>query len=181
MKTKPNLNVEAFEQNSVSNTMSCEFIQTLITNYRNNHLAFVKDRLGIDDAHSIHFDLDTLKKFISDIENETRKNAPNATDQDLGIRFYYAAYPKKEDWDIMKDTPIEAEYAERHTLVMVPTLKADDGEGNMLPYDFNPLSTTGEGELLAMASVRNGELRGNIISQNHGTLSPPSTQVTESF
>ena len=81
----------------------------------------------------------------------------------------------------MKDTPIEAEYAERHTLVMVPTMKADDGEGNMLPYDFNPLSTSGEGELLAMASARNSRLEGDIISQNHGSLSPPSTQATESF
>ena len=181
MKTKPNLNVETLEVTSVPNTMSCDFIQTLVNNYRNNHLAFVKDKLGIDDAHSIHFDLATLKKFISDIETETQKNSPNTTDKDLGIRFYYAAYPKKEDWGIMNGTPIGTEYAERHTLVLVPTMKADDGQGNMLPYDFNPLSTTGEGELLAMASAKNSGLQGDVICQNHGTLSPPSTQVTESF
>lgn len=181
METKSNLNIETPELNSAPNTMSCEFIQTLINNYRNNHLAFVRDRLGIDDAHSIHFDLDTLKKFISDIENETRKNAPNITDQDLGIRFYYAAYPKKEDWDIMKESSIGPEYAERHTLVMVPTMMADDGEGNRLPYDFNPLSTTGEGELLAMASVRNSRLEGDIISQNHGVLNPPNNIKVETF
>jgi hypothetical protein len=131
----------------------------LINNYRNNHLAFVRDRLGIDDAHSIHFDLDTLKKFISDIENETQ-NAPNITDQDLGIRFYYTAYPKKEDWDIMKESSIGPEYAERHTLVMVPTMIADDGEGNRLPYDFNPLSTTGRRRITGYGVCKKFEIRG---------------------
>lgn len=181
METKPNLNIETLELTSLPNTMSCDFIQTLINNYRNNHLAFVKDKLGIDDAHSIHFDLATLKKFISDIENETLKNSPNTTDQDLGIRFYYAAYPKADNWDIMSGTPIGTEYAERHTLVLVPTMKADDGQGNMLPYDFNPLSTTGEGEFLAMASARNAGLEGDIISQNHGSLNPPNDPKVETF
>jgi hypothetical protein len=181
MKTKTNLDVETLELNSVPNTMTCEFIQTLVDNYRKNHLVFVKDRLGIDDAHSIHFDLATLKKFISDIENETLKNNPNVTDQDLGIRFYYAAYPTVDNWSIMENTPIGTEYAERHTLVLVPTMKQEDENGEMLSYDFNPLSTSGEGEFLAMASARNSGLQGDVISQNHGNLIPPDNTVTESF
>ncbi|GAA5094092.1 hypothetical protein GCM10023210_25440 [Chryseobacterium ginsengisoli] len=185
MKTNPNsdhLEVEALELNSVPNTMTCDFIQTLVNNYRNNHLAFVKDRLGIDDAHSIHFDLATLKKFISDIENETQKTNPNVTDQDLGIRFYYAAYPKEDNWDIMNDTPIGKEYAERHTLVLVPTMKEQDENGEMLSYDFNPMSSTSNnGEILAMASARNGGLQGDVICQNHGNLIPPDSPKTESF
>ncbi|WP_415325421.1 hypothetical protein [Chryseobacterium sp. MMS23-Vi53] len=181
METKPNLEVETLEFASVPNTMTCEFIQTLVDNYRKNQLASFKNHSGIDDAHSIHFDLATLKKFISDIEAETQKNAPHVTDQDLGIRFYYAAYPKADEWDIMNGTPIGTECAERHTLVLVPTMKADDGEGNMLPYDFNPLSTSGEGEMLAMASARNAALQGDIICQNHGSLNPPNDPKVETF
>lgn len=180
METKPNLNIETLELTSLPNTMSCEFIQTLINNYRNNHLAFVKDKLGIDDAHSIHFDLATLKKFISDIENETLKNSPNTTDQDLGIRFYYAAYPKADNWDIMSGTPIGTEYAERHTLVLVPTIKKEDENGEILSFDFNPL-TNGGGEFLAMSTSRTGGLQGDVISQNHGNLIPPDNTVSESF
>ncbi|GAA4158024.1 hypothetical protein GCM10022217_18740 [Chryseobacterium ginsenosidimutans] len=181
MKTKTNLDVETLELNSVPNTMTCEFIQTLVDNYRKNHLVFVKDKLGIDDAHSIHFDLATLKKFISDIENETLKNNPNVTDQDLGIRFYYAAYPTVDNWSIMENTPIGTEYAERHTLVLVPTMKQEDENGEMLSYDFNPLSTSGEGEFLAMASARDSGLQGDVICQNHGNLVPPDSTKTESF
>jgi len=179
MKTKPNLDFETLELNSVPNTMTCEFIQTLVDNYRKNHLIFVKDKLGIDDAHSIHFDLATLKKFISDIENETQKTNPTVTDQDLGIRFYYAAYPKAADWSIMANTPIGVEYAEKHTLVMVPTMKMEDEEGEMLSYDFNPLES--ENTMLAMASNKNSGLSGEIISQNHGNLIPPDSPKTESF
>ncbi|SEW38694.1 hypothetical protein SAMN05421841_2496 [Chryseobacterium wanjuense] len=180
MKTKPNLDVDTLEAISVPNTMTCEFIQTLVNNYRNNHLVFVKDKLGIDDAHSIHFDLATLKKFISDIETETQKTNPGIADEDLGIRFYYAAYPKATDWEIMSGTPIGVEYAEKHTLVMVPTMKMEDEEGEMLPYDFNPLSSGSEGEFLAMAS-KTTDLEGEIISQNHGNLVPPDSTKTESF
>jgi hypothetical protein len=184
MKTNTNLDhleVEALELSSEPNTMTCDFIQTLIDNYRKNHLLAVKDQLGIDDAHSIHFDLATLKKFISDIENETLKNNPNVTDQDLGIRFYYAAYPTVNNWSIMVNTPIGTEYAEKHTLVLVPTMKMEDEQGEMLSYDFNPLSTTGEGEFLAMASARTSGLQGNVISQNHGTLNPPNDPKVEQF
>lgn len=180
MKTKPNLNVETLEATSVPNTMTCDFIQTLVNNYRNNHLAFVKDKLGIDDAHSIHFDLATLKKFISDIETETQKNSPNTTDKDLGIRFYYAAYPKKDDWGIMNNTPIGIEYAEKHTLVMVPTIKKDDGQGDILPYDFNPLVNS-EGEFLAMATNKTANPTEESLAQNHGQLIPPSDPKVELF
>ncbi|SIQ36878.1 hypothetical protein SAMN05880574_11142 [Chryseobacterium sp. RU37D] len=181
MKTKPNLDIDTLETISVPSTMTCEFIQTLVNNYRKNHLVFVKDKLGIDDAHSIHFDLATLKKFISDIEAKTQKNHPGIPSKDLGIRFYYAAYPKADNWDIMSGTSIGLEYAEKHTLVMVPTMKIEDENGEMLPYDFNPLSSANDGKFLAMASVKTSHLEGKIISQNHGNLVPPDSTKTESF
>jgi hypothetical protein len=179
MKTKPILETETLDPISIPNTMTCEFIQKLIDNYRNNHLVSIKAKQGIDDAHSIHFDLVTLKKFISDIETETQKTDPTVTDQDLGIRFYYAAYPKVADWSIMADTPIGIEYAEKHTLVMVPTMKMEDETGEMLSYDFNPLGS--DSKMIAMASSKNSGLSGEVISQNHGNLIPPDSTKTESF
>lgn len=180
MKTKPISDAETLELTSVPNTMNYELIQTLVDNYRNNHLVAIKDKLDIDDAHSIHFSLATLKKFITDIETETQKNNLEVTEEDLGIRFYYAAYPTTENWSVMANTPIGTEYAERHTLVMIPTLKKEDENGDLLSYDFNPLEGS-EGEFMAMASNKKSGPSGEVMSQNHGTLSPPSTQVTESF
>ncbi|WP_027380237.1 hypothetical protein [Chryseobacterium daeguense] len=181
MKTKPNLDVETLELSSVPSTLTCDFIQTLVNNYRNNHLKFVKDTIGVDDAHSIHFDLATLKKFISDIETETQKVNPNVPAEDLGIRFYYAAYPKADNWDIMQNTPIGLEYAEKHTLVMIPTMKMEEEDGEYLPYDFNPISSAGSGQVLAMASSRSGEPAEQSLAQNHGTLIPPDSTKTELF
>lgn len=185
MKTKPILESETIELSTVPNTMNCELIQTLVDNYRKNHLVSIKDKLGIDDAHSIHFDLATLKKFISDIEDETKKNNPGVTDEDLGIRFYYAAYPKAEDWAIMANTPISVEYAERHTLVMIPTMKMEDEEGMLLNYDINPLDS----DTYNINSNRKAiALNGNTglssleaLSQNHGNLVPPDDKKVEMF
>ncbi len=181
MKTTPNpLGTETVKLGSASNTMACAFIKTLVDNYRKNQLMSVKNSMGIDDAHAIHFDLATLKKFISDIETEAQNTHPATTAEDLGIRFYYAAYPKATDWDIMADTPIGQEYAERHTLVMVPTIKRADEHGESLCYDFSPINSgSNSGEILAMA--RGTGLQGDIISQNHGTLSPPNNIISELF
>ena len=180
MKKTPNpLKTKITKLNAAPNTMTCDFIKILIENYRKNQLRSVKEKMGIDDAHSIHFDLTTLKKFISDIETAAQQNNPEAKTEDLGIRFYYAAYPKAADWDIMAKTPIGVECAERHTLVMVPTLKKNGENGEPLCYDFSP--THSGGEIIAMASARGTNLQGDLISQNHGTLSPPNNITAESF
>jgi hypothetical protein len=179
MKTKPTLDGE-IELTSNPNTMTCEFIQNLIDNYRKNQMISINKDLGIQDAHSIHFNLSTLKKFISDIETETQKTNPNTSEKDLGIRFYYAAYPKADQWDMMQNTPIGPEYAERHTLVMVPTMRMADENGEYLNYDFNPLSASEKGEFMAMAAKK-GTNTGDSLAQNHGSLSPPSDPKVESF
>ena len=179
MKTQPTS--ETLELTLPPNTMAQDLIQTLVNNYRNNQLIAVKDKTGIDDAHSIHFDLATLKKFIADIETLTSANNPEANAEDLGIRFYYAAYPNLENWDIMNGTPIGRQYAEKHTLVMVPTIKRQDENGEMLNYDFNPLAMSGSGNLLAMASAKNAGAACDVICQNHGALIPPDSTKTELF
>lgn len=180
MKTKSNPGAETPDLKLLPNTMTNDLIRTLVENYRSNQLMSVKEKLGIEDAHSIHFDLTTLKKFISDIEALSITNNPDIHAEDLGIRFYYAAYPKAENWDLMAHTPVQKEYAGRHTLVMVPTIKRKDDNGEMGDYDFNPLNMNRKG-MNEGTSGKDSETAIEFICQNHGTLSPPATKITELF
>lgn len=178
MKPKPTLEAGSLEAVSSTNTIDSGLVQKLISNYRNNQMQAVNKELGITDSHAIWFDLPKLKKFIACIEDEAAKVNPEVSEQDLGIRFYYAAYPKAEDWGIMDNHPVEREYAERHTLVMIPTLKKEDETGEMLHYDFCPLTS---GSTLAMAGKRAGETPPETIAENHGSLSPPDNTIGEIF
>ncbi|CAA7388145.1 hypothetical protein [Chryseobacterium fistulae] len=176
MKTKPIPQNEAPEATSSHNTIASELVQKLVNNYRNNQLIAVNNELGINDAFSIWFDLPKLKNFISCIENEAKNVDPNATTNDLGVRFYYAAYPKAEDWSIMNGHPISQEYAEKHTLVLVPTLKKKDETGKLLNYDFN----CANGMMMSTAA-KTIDPSEETIAENHGTLSPPSDPKTQQF
>ncbi|KFF08472.1 hypothetical protein [Chryseobacterium luteum] len=178
MTTKPTSETEIPGAVPDTNTITSELIQNLISNYRNNQMQAVNKELGITDAHSIWFDLPKLKKFISRIENEATNANPNISEEDLGIRFYYAAYPKAQDWTMMEDYPVDVEYAERHTLVMVPTLKKEDENGEMLDYDFSPSNNT---KSLTMESKGGETPLIYTIAENHGTLSPPSDPKVEQF
>ena len=130
-----------------------DLIHTMTNKYRSNQLDFVNrnsDFLGYNkkDAHSIWFDLITLKKFMYHIEKTSRDLGAGInrtiSDKDLGIRIYYAAYPKKEEnWKVqfpdlidLYSDPNKQLYEHLHTLVMVPTLNI---EGKMV--DFNPKDT----------------------------------------
>ncbi|SHM20523.1 hypothetical protein [Chryseobacterium polytrichastri] len=186
METTPDFNEEAGKRAPGPNTMSSDFVQKLVDNYRNNQLGVINTKLEMEDAHSICFDLATLKKFISDIENEVQKVDTTITVNNLGVRFYYAAYPELKNWDIMENTAIEKTYAGKHTLVMIPTLKRKSEEGELLNYDFNPLDATSynqnnnigeEEKVMALAKKPVGP----VFSQNHGSLAPPEIQIGESF
>ncbi|MBT2622127.1 MULTISPECIES: hypothetical protein [Chryseobacterium] len=181
METKPIFEGD-IETLSAPNTMTTSFIQELINNYRNNQLQAINSNLEMNDAHSIWFDLPKLKKFIADLETEAKKIDPTTTDNDLGIRFYYAAYPKSENWAIMENHTVPKEYAERHTLVMVPTLKKEDENGDLLDYDFNPLASNGHAMAMALKS-RNAEtpIEEEGLAQNHGNLIPPDGTKSELF
>ncbi|MBK1894191.1 hypothetical protein [Chryseobacterium paridis] len=181
METKPIFEGDV-ETLNMPNTMTTAFIKELINNYRNNQLEAINSNLEVNDAHSIWFDLPKLKKFIVDIENMAKKSNPATTDKDLGIRFYYAAYPKSENWSIMENHTVPIEYAERHTLVMIPTLKKEDENGELLDYDFNPLSQNGQAVGMALKS-RNATtpMEEEGIGQNHGSLFPPSDPKVELF
>ncbi|MGC5746188.1 hypothetical protein [Chryseobacterium sp. NFX27] len=178
MKTKTTSEAGASETVSGANTIPSELVRQLIGNYRNNQMQAVNKELGITDSHAIWFDLPKLKKFIACVENEAAKANPDVSEEDLGIRFYYAAYPKAKDWAIMESHPVEKEYAERHTLVMIPTLKKADETGEMLHYDFCPPNS---GSILAMASKNGKSGDPETLAENHGTLSPPQNTKVEQF
>ncbi|WP_435525915.1 hypothetical protein [Chryseobacterium indoltheticum] len=99
-----------------------------------------------------------LKSFIAEIEIEAQAVDPNVQNADLGIRFYYAAYP---DAPVQ---PVPSDYARRHTLVMIPTKKEQD-----LNYDFNPF----EGKALAC----NGRIGFSSESRNSGSSSYINSRV----
>lgn len=164
-------------------TMSNGLIQALIDNYRQNHLNAINTNLGIDDAHSIWFDLPKLKSFIAKIEEEAAKVDPSASEEDLGIRFYYATYPKQENWSIMDSHPVPAEYAGKHTLVLIPTLKKTDETGELIDYDFNPFQNTDSKPLaLNTHSAKGIEQDDDTgLGENNGILVPPKTPLGESF
>jgi hypothetical protein len=44
----------------------------------------------------------------------------------------------------MDSHPVPKEYAEKHTLVMIPTLKSTNEEGDVLHSDFNTLQASGK-------------------------------------
>ncbi|RLJ23052.1 hypothetical protein CLU97_4630 [Chryseobacterium sp. 7] len=184
--------------NTESNTplepgmMSNTLIQALIDNYRQNHLTAINTALGIQDAQSIWFDLPKLKNFIAKIEEEAAKVNPDTPAEDLGIRFYYATYPKQENWSIMDSHPVPVEYAGRHTLVIIPTLKKAIETGELVDFDFNPFQANGEKSNLAL-NARNFTPSGNVdgnggpldsdtgLGENNGILVPPKSPLGQSF
>ncbi|MBB6333375.1 hypothetical protein HNP24_004401 [Chryseobacterium sediminis] len=167
--------------------MSNSLIQALIDNYRQNHLSAINTTLGINDANSIWFDLPKLKNFIATIEEEAAKVNPAASAEDLGIRFYYATYPKEENWSMMDSHPVPVAYARKHTLVMIPTLKKVSETGELIDYDFNPFQIA-EGKSLAlnarkanMSAKGTGEDDDRGLGENSGILIPPAPPMGTSY
>lgn len=173
-------------------TLDPKVIQQMVDEYRNNHLAAINKALGVSDAYSVSFGLKTLKKFIADIEFYSKKVNPRITDNTLGIRFYYAAYPKDTDWGSFEnEKSIGKDYAQKHTLIMIPTLKKNSNSGSYLDYDFNPLDRTTflikdrDQErpitLMAMSADRSDNQSHQVMAQNHGQLIPPAQIIQESY
>lgn len=160
-----------------SGVMSNDLIKTLIDNYRQNQMAAINETMGITDARCIWFDLPKLKKFINQIEQEASKINPECTQEDLGIRFYYAAYPKMENWDIMESHPVPEEYSERHTLVMIPTMKKKSDEGEIVNCDFHALQNSNGKPINTALYARGKNPHSEGLGENQGTLSPPASSI----
>lgn len=148
--------------NNLTAKVPSELIQSLVDNYRSNQLVCINEGLGIEDAHSIWFDLVTLKKFMTEIEDAAKNLDSPVLEEDLGIRFYYAAYPE------VPQDPIPESCSKKHTLVLVPTKREDDQN-----YDFNPFED--QENVLAVTTGR------MALAQNHGYLIPPGASNVESY
>ncbi|MGB8190775.1 MAG: hypothetical protein WCF67_02595 [Chitinophagaceae bacterium] len=81
---------------------------------------FMSTNPEMEDARSLWFDLETIKNFIWRIEKGACNNGCGHLR--LGIRIYYAKYPNKSAMSIDKNLmSLNPDFAERHTLFMVPT------------------------------------------------------------
>jgi hypothetical protein len=185
-------------------TLDVDLVHTMVNNYRGKQLKSIQNPTVVNpvlqDAHSIWFDLETLKKFLYHIENTSKSQDPNITDANLGIRIYYAAYPEKlneevakrfDDLSNMVNDPVMQNYSGLHTLIMIPTIEI---KGQM--FDFNP----NDGNTYATGIIGNDNyiynanspipntttipaLSGtssnsrNTGARNHGSLIPPATLV----
>ncbi len=93
---------------------------------------------NVEDAKSIWFPLEKLKKFFWYIEHYSCKSKCGYNPDMLGVRIFYARYPAHDSelWNTepsLMDVP--KRYANRHTLYMIPTYY-DEKAGK--DVDFNP-------------------------------------------
>ncbi|MBW2936622.1 hypothetical protein KXJ69_00800 [Aureisphaera sp. CAU 1614] len=108
-------------------TISFEEANRLEETYKKTRAAILNDTLGYEDTREFWFSLDTIKKYISYIEQEgTRMGKKN-----LGLRVYLGAYPSQGNYP-------DPGYS---TVFMVPTVKS---EGNPLKQGFLPVEDTHE-------------------------------------
>ncbi len=127
-----------------------------------------------DDANSVWFELDALKKFIWNIEKSVCENNCNANSLNLGIRIYYAHYPQTGPGAPEPFNNLIPEYSGKHTVFMIPTYDLPGSTptndhfdfninrpfANCTPDRINPDDTTSIGLFIP-------------IGKNHGTLCPP--------
>lgn len=84
-------------------------------------------------TRSVWFTVETLKKFLWQIENKTCDPACN-TNNELGVRIYFSEYPDSLYMTQHSDlNSTKVEYAKHLTLFMVPTFSQ-----NNIAYDFDP-------------------------------------------
>ena len=182
--------------------LAVDLIHTMVDKYKGEQLKCINSHNSSqikNDAQSIWFDLETLKKFVYHIEKVSinkakEKGLPEISSKRLGIRIYYAAYPNKENWNQFEDLVLfrgqdpdskVKDYGDLHTLVMIPTLEI---RGNMA--DFNPLDhetythgiydwngyayNYGTTRMAALSLKTEKNDDGSTGSQNHGGLIPPA-------
>lgn len=194
-------------------TLNTGLIRDMVEIYKANQLQSIQGSTTnpiTNDAYSVWFDLDTIKKFIYHIEKGVQKNSSRP--ERLGLRFYYGAYPKKMFWgkangyedleEFLKD-PVKVSYENKHTIVMMPTI---DNGGKIIdfnPFDKNTYSSgiakptsqfNGEpsndpnSQIPVMALTGSGGSSNNetdpqkrTAARNHGTLYPPGNISDLSF
>jgi len=144
-----------------------QLVENLVDNYKTHQLYSIENAVKFPmafDATAALFTLDQLKDFIATIEKEVAKH-PEKPVSNIGLRFYYAAYPEQsngENNDYEALETVDPNYAKLHTLIAVPTMEIDG-----INYDFDPsdVSTYG-GKKPSGTGIA-------IMAENHGALYPP--------
>lgn len=184
--------LKSSEAESKPSTLSTALIREMVSNYRTNQLTSIEDapkNAVKNDAHSILFDLDTLKKFINDIEAGVKQVEPKANPK-LAIRMYYAAYPLTEKWKesgyeklaSLLGNDITKLYERKHTLIMIPVIKNDKGIfADFNPFDKNTYQGFPKSITKGVQLLRDPDPIGEIPALNHGQLIPPASNIGEGF
>ena len=168
-----------------------DLIHTMVKGYRNNQLKSILRDIG-DDAHSIWFDLETLKKFIYHIEYHTEKSKKLLSKEEqmsvgkLGVRIYYSCYPSEVSNLIYPDlSDLPGNYNKRHTLIMLPTMQRDETHMDFNPTDEKSFTLSKEklktyfasnsaSSIPALGVFESHSNNRSTVSQNHGGLIPPA-------
>lgn len=176
----------------------------MIAEYGNNQCANINKGMSLklrtmglapgqsvfNDSRFTVFAMDTIKAFICSIDKMLNYYKPQNADGkpirncELGIKFYYAAYP-----GLSADDNISTTYQGRHTLVMIPAyINSETGKyteffpSAINPSNHRPLDLVQLYSLDSARSTRMGKLEMQVltltpsderIGKNHGTLCPP--------
>lgn len=196
----PNCTLCGDYSNFTPSELPATLVKDMVTNYRTNQLNSITSSSSTpmtQDAHSIWFNLDTLKKFIYHIEKNVQNNNA-ASSAKLGLRVYYAAYPAGTmfggpGYEAL--STLDHQYGKMHTLVMLPTILYGGHYQDFNPKDlntykgFNSLPSWNNGGMEDVtAMVLTGQLsrsaggdNGDVGAQNHGQLIPPGDPSGEGF
>jgi hypothetical protein len=189
-------------------TLTSKMVKSMVGQYtaaQLNNIQTATTNAVPQDAKSIWFDLETLKKFLYHIEHNTGKHYSESKDKSMGVRIYYAAYPEDVKMKLLAAQQTDPNftynpnYEKLHTLVMIPTISGANGEN----YDFNPLDVNSfvgftnmkkDGKsyieddyptLTLGTSAPNVTISAptpsHINAQNHGRLCPPSCNGANAF
>jgi hypothetical protein len=171
--------------------LDVRMLKDMALEYRNRmDPTFINNHPSLKDAETIWFSLDSLKRFIWQIETTVCKNkCGDATKNlDMGLRIYYARYPttgNQATYPQLKG--VDPTYKDMHTVFMVPTY--DNMNGTVLDHiDFDPskfdaakcryigLDST-VGTVMAFGGFYNQPAQAtgssSTTAKNHGTLCPP--------
>jgi hypothetical protein len=162
-----------FSTVSYSGLLESRFADTIAYYYHKdlNKSKITKDGLASDedDARSVWFSFTTIKKFLYEVE---KVNCEQHCDDSLGLRIYFGKYPDVSSDAFWHETGMESkktEYANHHTLFMVPTYFRGG-----IHYDFNPFG--GECRYPLRIANTKQKFSQDILfgeQQNHGSLIPP--------
>lgn len=140
-------------------------VRAMARDYRNT------PNLPDNDAHSVWFELDAMKKFIWNIEKSICAQNCNARDLKLGVRIYYARYPQTGEGAPEPFADLPEEYSGKHTVFMVPTYEVRSNANQDFYMDkpfanCTPIGIPADGPTDPIGLLM-------PLGKNHGALCPP--------